>query len=58
MKLTDEQRIDWLQHQGVRVIYLDDGWTIGVRGGSVRDALDEHIRKSERAAMTSAEREP
>lgn len=48
MKLTDQQRIDWLQELTVDTIYLDDGTIIDVRGNSVREAID-------RAALRGAE---
>ena len=47
MKLTDEQRMDWLQGQGVTVIYLTNGTSIGIFSGSVRDAIDKHISRTE-----------
>jgi hypothetical protein len=45
MKLTDTQRLDWLQEQIVDTIYLDDGTLIDVRGLSVREAIDRATRK-------------
>ena len=53
--LTDEQRLDWLQEQGIDVIYLrsntgclDDSRAIGIYGGSVRDAIDAEIARTEK----------
>ncbi len=42
--------MDWLQHQSVQVIYLTDGTVIVVNDGSVRDAIDEQIARTEAQA--------
>lgn len=43
--MTDKERIDWLQARITDTIYLDDGKIVDVRGNSVRDAIDEAMRR-------------
>ena len=40
---TDRELLDWLQEQGVDVIYLEDGRAIIPGGGSVREAIKRRI---------------
>jgi hypothetical protein len=45
MTMTDTELLDWLQEQGVDVIYLDDGRIVDVRGGNVREAIESESER-------------